>query len=88
MERKLRTKRGRSIFKERGMSVEPLFGQLAIVGWNGSSCVGRRDSTVWSLYSATHNLLKLVKGGWKQDKYSARRDQWVGRWTRIIFCTL
>lgn len=69
MERKLRTKRGRTIYKERGMSVEPVFGQLVQRGLDRFLLRGKDGAaTEWSLFSATHNLLKLFRSGWKPDR--------------------
>ena len=61
MERNLRTKRGRRIYKERSTSVEPVFGRdldsFLLRGKKGAKAE-------WSLFSATHNLLKLFRAGW------------------------
>lgn len=68
MERKLRTKRRRAIYKERGMPVEPVFGQLVQRGLDRFILRGKDGAaTRWSLFSATHNLLKLFRSGWKPD---------------------
>lgn len=65
MERKLLTKRGRSLYKKRGQMVEPVFGQI-------KTCQGiqkfiRRGfqacAQEWKLICATHNLLKLWRSG-------------------------
>ena len=69
MERKLRTKRGREIYKERGMSVEPVFGQLVLRGLDRFLLRGKDGAAAeWSLFSATHNLLKLFRSGWTPDR--------------------
>jgi transposase len=61
MERKILTKRGGALYKKRGQTVEPVFGQI-------KSCRGierfmRRGfkacAQEWKLICATHNLLKL-----------------------------
>jgi len=66
MERKLRTKRGRAIYKERSTSVEPVFGQMAMRNLNDFLLRGLRGAKgEWSLFSATHNLLKLWRAGWR-----------------------
>jgi hypothetical protein len=66
MERKLLTKRGRTLYKKRGQIVEPVFGQI-------KTCRGilkfmRRGFEVcaqeWKLICATHNLLKGVAESW------------------------
>ena len=66
MERKLLTERGRQLYKLRGQSVEPVFGQIKDVrGFDRfmqrglEACRGE-----WSLVCATHNLLKL----WRSSK--------------------
>jgi hypothetical protein len=65
MERKLRTKRGWGLYKQRGCVVEPVFGQIK----HGRGCdhfMRRGHSAVqseWRLIAATHNLLKLWRSG-------------------------
>jgi hypothetical protein len=66
MERKLLTERGRQLYKLRGQTVEPVFGQIKDVrGFDRfmqrgvAACRGE-----WSLICATHNLLKL----WRSSK--------------------
>ena len=66
MERKLLTERGRELYKIRGQTVEPVFGQIKDVrGFDRfmqrgiEACRGE-----WSLICATHNLLKL----WRSAK--------------------
>jgi len=66
MERKLLTQRGRELYKIRGKTVEPVFGQIKDVrGFDRfmqrgiEACRGE-----WSLVCATHNLLKL----WRSKK--------------------
>jgi len=65
MERKLRTERGRELYKIRGQTIEPVFGQIKDVRGFGrfmqrgiEACRGE-----WSLICATHNLLKLWRSG-------------------------
>lgn len=65
MERKLLTERGRELYKIRGQTVEPVFGQIKDVrGFDRfmqrgiEACRGE-----WSLICATHNLLKLWRSG-------------------------
>jgi transposase len=66
MERKLRTKRGREIYKERSSNVEPVFGQMVMRGLGDFLLRGVDGAaTEWSLFSGTHNLLKLWRAGWK-----------------------
>ncbi len=61
MQRKLRTKRGRAIYAQRGASVEPVFGQMKERQGAGQfsmrglgACQGE-----WQLHAAVHNLRKL-----------------------------
>jgi hypothetical protein len=64
MERKLLTKRGRSLYKLRGQTVEPVFGQIKSRGCDSFMRRGleavRKE---WRLICATHNLLKLFRSG-------------------------
>jgi transposase len=65
MERKLLTKRGRALYKKRGKTIEPIFGQVkdgrgidrfllrGVEGADGE----------WMLICATHNVLKLFRSG-------------------------
>jgi hypothetical protein len=61
MERKLLTERGRQLYKLRGQTVEPVFGQIKNV--RGFDRFMRRGieacHSEWSLICDTHNLLKL-----------------------------
>lgn len=63
MERKLRTKRGREIYKKRSHTVEPVFGQIKsrATGFMRRGVEACRSE--WSLLCATHNLLKLWRSG-------------------------
>jgi len=65
MERKLRTKRGRALYKKRGIIPEPVFGQIKTA--RGIDSFLRRGLTAcaseWKLICATHNLLKLFRSG-------------------------
>jgi transposase len=65
MERKLLTKRGRELYKKRGQTVEPVFGQIK--DNRGIRHFMRRGleacSREWKLICATHNLLKLWRSG-------------------------
>jgi len=65
MERKLLTERGRALYKLRGQTVEPVFGQIKDV--RGFDKFMRRGfeacRSEWSLICATHNLLKLWRSG-------------------------
>jgi len=61
MERKLLTKRGRALYKKRGQTVEPVFGQIktsqGIVGFMRRGVEACAQE--WKLICTTHNLLKL-----------------------------
>lgn len=61
MERKLRTKRGRALYHQRGASVEPVFGQMK--DRQGADCFSMRGLErcrgEWQLDAAVHNLKKL-----------------------------
>lgn len=65
MERTLLTKRGRHLYKKRGQTVEPVFGQIKSArGCDG--CMRRGTAACdseWKLLCATHNLLKLWRNG-------------------------
>jgi len=65
MERMLLTKRGRRLYKKRGQTVEPVFGQIKSArGCDG--CMRRGTAACdseWKLLCATHNLLKLWRNG-------------------------
>ena len=65
MERKLRTKRGATLYKKRAQTVEPVFGQIKDT--RGLDCFSRRGETAceseWAVICATHNLLKLFRSG-------------------------
>ncbi len=66
MERKLRTKRGRDIYRKRSQSVEPVFGQHVNRGLDRFILRGKDGAAAeWSLFSATHNLLKLWRTRWE-----------------------
>ncbi|MBA3044877.1 MAG: IS1182 family transposase [Euryarchaeota archaeon] len=73
MERKLLTKRGRKIYKMRGKTVEPVFGQVKDARrldrflMRGKAKV----SMEWSLMCTTHNILKLWKHQRKRWKKAA-----------------
>ncbi|MEO8338819.1 MAG: transposase, partial [Nitrospirota bacterium] len=62
------TTRGRRLYKKRGQTVEPVFGQIKRT--RGCAGVMRRGTAAcaseWKLLCATHNLLKL----WRNEKAS------------------
>ena len=65
MERKLLTKRGRALYKKRGLLVEPVFGQM--MEGQGFRRFKRRgveaNSSEAALVGMTHNLLKCWLSG-------------------------
>ena len=62
MERKLKTKKGREIYKKRCSSVEPVFGQIQNRGLGRLLLRGLEKSKgEWLLMCLSHNLLKLWK---------------------------
>ena len=71
MERTLLTKRGRELYRLRGQTIEPTFGQIK----DGRGCDGfsrrgvKAADSEWSLMCTTHNLLKL----WRSGKAKLRR---------------
>lgn len=76
MERKLLTRRGRRMYRLRGITVEPVLGQVK----EGQGCrrFMRRGlhaaQSEWSLIGTTHNLLKLWRSG--QAPWSKDRARW------------
>ena len=65
MERKLRTKPGKQMYRQRRQTVEPVFGQHVNRGCDRFLLQGKRGTQAeWSLFSATRNLLKL----WRADR--------------------
>jgi len=72
MERTVLTKRGRRLYKKRGRTVEPVFGQIKSA--RGCDRFLRRGKAAcdgeWTLLCATHNLLKLWRSG---------KAPWVGQ---------
>ena len=64
MERKLLTKRGKSLYKLRSQMVEPVFGQIKTRGCDIFMRRGHEAvRSEWRLICATHNLLKLFRSG-------------------------
>jgi transposase len=65
MERKLRTTRGKKLYKKRSQVVEPVFGQIKDA--RGITTFLRRGyeacAAEWKLICTTHNLLKLWRSG-------------------------
>jgi hypothetical protein len=66
MERKLLTQRGKKIYQQRGSTIEPVFGQMAMRGLNRIWLRGiKKAKGEWSLWCTTHNLLKLWRPGYQ-----------------------
>lgn len=69
MERKLLTRRGRAAYRQRGSTIEAVFGQMAMRGLNRFWLRGvDKVRAEWSLWCTTHNLLKL----WRAHRAVAR----------------
>lgn len=70
MERKLLTKRGRAMYRIRGQTVEPAFGQIKEAQRCGRFMRrGKRAcDSEWKLIAASHNLLKL----WRSKKHKCQ----------------
>lgn len=64
MERKLLTQRGKKLYKLRGQTVEPVFGQIKSRGCDTFMRRGLQAvRSEWKLICATHNMLKLFRSG-------------------------
>ena len=64
MERKLLTKRGRSVYRQRGSTIEAVFGQMVTRGLTRFVLRGiEKVRAEWSLWCTTHNVLKLWRSG-------------------------
>lgn len=64
MERKLITKRGRAAYRQRGATIEPVFGQMVMRGLTRFVLRGlTKVRGEWSLWCTSHNLLKLWRSG-------------------------
>ncbi len=74
MERRLLTKRGRNLYRLRGQTVEPVFGQMKENQSSDRFMMRGEQETKgeWSLHRAPHNLRKLraesVRSGRKRSK--------------------
>ena len=75
MERKLRTKRGRRLYRQRGSSVEPVFGQMKErQGAGRFSMRGlERCRGEWQLDATAHNLRKLHRESVRQAEKGGSR---------------
>jgi transposase len=74
MERRLRTKRGRALYRRRGASVEPVFGQMKDrQGAGRFSMRGlERCRGEWLLDAAVHNLRKLHRESVRRSESSQK----------------
>jgi len=69
MERKLLTQRGKSVYRQRGATIEAVFGQMAMRGLNRFWLRGvAKVRAEWSLWCSTHNLLKLWRSGFVANR--------------------
>ena len=60
------TLRGRSAYRQRSSTIEPVFGQMVMRGLTRFLLRGiEKVSMEWSLWCSTHNLLKLWRAGWR-----------------------
>lgn len=77
MERKLLTQRGRALYRLRGQTVEPVFGQMKeIQGADRFMMRGDQETRgEWNLHCSAHNFRKL-------HSESVRRRQKGGNWLR------
>ena len=77
MERKLLTKRGRALYRLRGQTVEPVFGQMKETqGADRFMMRGEQETKgEWSLHCSAHNIKKL-------HSESVRRGRKGGKWLR------
>jgi transposase len=76
MDRKLRTKRGRALYRQRGASVEPVFGQMKDrQGADRFSLRGlERCRGEWQLDAAVHNLRKLHRDSVRRARNATNSD--------------
>jgi len=79
MERKLLTKRGHEAYKQRGSTIEPVFGQMVMRGLVRFLLRGSKKARAeWSLWCTTHNLLKLWRSGWRARQVVENEGAMVG----------
>lgn len=73
MERRLLTQAGRKIYKQRGSTIEPVFGQMHERGLNRFLLRGDENAGAeWNLFCTTHNILKLWRSGFRIARVSSR----------------
>lgn len=64
MERKLLTARGKAAYKQRGATIEPVFGQMVMRNLTRFWLRGiEKVKGEWSLWCTSHNILKLWRAG-------------------------
>lgn len=64
MERKLLTERGKTAYKQRGATIEPVFGQMVMRNLTRFWLRGiTKVKGEWSLWCTSHNILKLWRAG-------------------------
>lgn len=77
MERKLLTKRGRALYRLRGQTVEPVFGQMKETQGAGRFTM-RGDAEAkgeWALQCAVHNLRKLHSDSVRRGRKGGKRSR-------------
>jgi transposase len=76
MDRKLRTKRGRALYRQRGAAIEPVFGQMKDrQGADRFSMRGlERCRGEWQLDAAVHNLRKLHRDSVRRAESTGNRE--------------
>jgi len=64
MERNLLTERGKTAYKQRGATIEPVFGQMVMRNLTRFRLRGvKKVKPEWSLWFTNHNILKLWRAG-------------------------
>ena len=79
MDRKLRTKRGRALYRRRGAAIEPVFGQMKDrQGAGRFSMRGlERCRGEWHLDAAVHNLRKLHRDSVRRTENAGNSETTV-----------
>lgn len=77
MERKLLTKRGKAIYRKRGQTAEPVFGQIKEIRKSDRFMRRGEDAcgSEWKLLCTTHNLLKLWRKSLRIKQKEQRKKQ-------------
>ena len=81
MDRKLRTKRGRALYRQRGAAIEPVFGQMKDrQGADRFSMRGlERCRGEWQLDAAVHNRRKLHRESVRRAENSGKAAEMAGK---------